>query len=54
MDVALISDDWQSRYGNSQTVLDSILEYLALVKMSPGVSRPAAKWDDGGVLLSLR
>src|SRR5712691_8560677 len=32
IEVALVSDDWESAQGNSQTVLDSILQYLALVQ----------------------
>src|SRR5207249_3813055 len=32
--VAFVSDDWQSGYGSSQSVLEGILQYLALVNMT--------------------
>jgi uncharacterized protein (DUF58 family) len=54
VEVAFISDDWQTGYGSSQSVLDAILQYLALVKMTPAAA-PAAKYaTDGAVILSLR
>jgi hypothetical protein len=35
IEVAFISDDWQTGYGNSEGLLESILSYLAVVEMSP-------------------
>jgi uncharacterized protein (DUF58 family) len=53
VDVSFVSDDWKSGQGNAQLVLESILQYLALVQMSGSAARPAA--GDGGTLnLSLR
>jgi uncharacterized protein (DUF58 family) len=52
--VAFVSDDWQTDYGNSQSVLEAILQYLALVNMTvaaPPVNRYA---NDGAVVFSLR
>src|SRR6185503_1279813 len=34
IEVAFISDDWKSGQGNSPLILDSILQYLAVVEMS--------------------
>jgi uncharacterized protein (DUF58 family) len=53
MDLTLVSDDWQSKEGGTQALLDSILEYLALVQMSPTAGRPEIE-EHGGVMLSLR
>jgi uncharacterized protein (DUF58 family) len=48
------SDDWQAESGASQSLLESILTYLALVQMTPDASRPEAPPDSGVLLLSLR
>jgi uncharacterized protein (DUF58 family) len=50
-DLSLISDDWRSGQGNPQTVLSSILEYLALVQMSAAADPPPT---EKGFRLSLR
>jgi uncharacterized protein (DUF58 family) len=54
VEVALVSDDWQSAQGNHQAVLDSILEYLALVQMSPEAESPGLRAATGAIALSLR
>ncbi len=54
IEVELISDDWQTGYGASQSVLESILRYLALVQMSDVAAAPVTDRIDGTVRLSLR
>src|SRR2546426_3637092 len=54
LDVALVSDDWQSSHGNTSSVLDSILEYLALVQLSAAAESPRLGAADGAIALSLR
>ena len=54
VEVALVADDWQSSQGNTPAVLDSILEYLALVQLSPSAERPALLAAGGAMILSLR
>ncbi len=55
IEVALVSDDWQSGCVASETALESILEYLALAKMSPDAAVPAGEsGESGGLTLSLR
>jgi uncharacterized protein (DUF58 family) len=54
IEVALVSDDWQTGHGNSETLLVTILEYLALVEMSASAEPPAREPGDGVLLLSLR
>src|SRR5207249_706928 len=54
VDVALVSDDWQSSYGNTSSVLDSIFEYLALVQSSSAADSPGLGAADGAIALSLR
>jgi uncharacterized protein (DUF58 family) len=54
VDVAFVSDDWQSVNGSSDSVLESILQYLALVKMSRSAEAPAVHMVDGALNLSLR
>ena len=54
IELSLVSDDWQSANGNSQTILDSILQYLALVRISPSVAAPYFHGGDGAIRLSLR
>jgi uncharacterized protein (DUF58 family) len=53
-EVSFLSDDWHSVDGDSQTVLDSILQYLAMVEMSAAAEPPAGTAADGAVHLSLR
>jgi uncharacterized protein (DUF58 family) len=54
IEVAFVADDWQSGYGNSDSVLESILLYLALVQMSSGAAPPGRYAAEGAVVLSLR
>jgi uncharacterized protein (DUF58 family) len=54
IEVALVSDDWRSGHGSSDTVLESMLQYLALVKMSAFAESPSAYRIDGALNLSLR
>lgn len=51
IEVALISDEWRTAQGNTNLVLDSILEYLALVEMSVAAAAPA---QEGALRLSIR
>jgi uncharacterized protein (DUF58 family) len=54
VEVAFVSDEWQTDYGSSQTVLEGILEYLAVVKMAPNAP-PVGKYaNEGAVVFSLR
>jgi uncharacterized protein (DUF58 family) len=50
IEVSFSSDEWHSPAGDAKTILDAILEYLALVQMSarPGALRPE------GLRLSIR
>ena len=52
--VALISDEWESSADRAQTTLDEILEYLALVEMSPTAPTPNFEPQAGALVLSLR
>ena len=54
VEVALVSDDWQSAQGSHQVVLESILEYLALVQMSAAAESPGLRTATGAITLSLR
>ena len=54
IEVAFVSDDWQTTYGASGTLLESILSYLALVEMSPTAEPPDVDVNSGALLLSLR
>ena len=54
IEVALVSDDWRTGYGASDTLLESILQYLALVQMSATAESPSMSASDGAVVLSLR
>jgi uncharacterized protein (DUF58 family) len=51
IEVSMISDDWRTAQGNTATTLDSILEYLALVQMSPAADPPRY---EGAYRLSIR
>src|SRR5204863_1640481 len=54
IELSLVSDDWLSAKGNSQTILDSILQYLALVKISSSATAPDSSTKNGAIRLSLR
>ena len=55
IEAALVSDDWQTAYAASETALESILHYLALVKMSAAAAGPVRPAGGGGAMvLSLR
>jgi uncharacterized protein (DUF58 family) len=54
IELSLVSDDWQSAKGNSQAILDSILQYLALVEISGSAAPPDLKAANGAIRLSLR
>jgi uncharacterized protein (DUF58 family) len=51
IEVSMVTDDWRTPQGNSKIVLDSILEYLALVQMSAAANPPNAA---GALRLSIR
>ena len=51
IEVSMLSDDWRTPQGNSKIVLDSLLEYLALVQMSAAADAPNA---EGALRLSIR
>jgi uncharacterized protein (DUF58 family) len=51
IEVSFCSDEWRSPEGDAQTILDSILEYLALVEMS---ARPGTTHLREGLTLSMR
>ena len=54
IELSLVSDDWESAKGNSQAILDSILQYLALVRISSSATLPDLHASDGAIRLSLR
>ena len=54
VEVAFVSDDWQSSYGSSETLLESILTYMADVEMSANVERPYVDDASGALMVSLR
>lgn len=54
IEVALVSDDWHTGYGTSEALLDSMLQYLALVNMSAAAEPPSRYAPDGAIVLSLR
>jgi uncharacterized protein (DUF58 family) len=51
IEVSLSTDEWRSPAGDARTVLDSILEYLALVEMA---ARPGTTHLSDGLSLSIR
>jgi uncharacterized protein (DUF58 family) len=53
-EVSLVSDEWQTPFGTSELLLESILGYLALVEMSPSARMPDMDTDSGALLMSLR
>lgn len=54
IEVALVSDDWHTSYGSSDALLESILQYLALVNSSDKADGPSRYVSEGAILLSLR
>jgi uncharacterized protein (DUF58 family) len=53
-DVMLVSDEWESATGNSESALDDILRYLALVEMSATANAPDFDPQAGALMFSLR
>lgn len=54
IEVGLVSDDWHTSYGSSEALLESILQYLALVSSSNKADAPSRYASDGALILSLR
>ena len=54
VEVSFISDDWHTGHGSSEAVLESILQYLAMVNMADAAQQPAKYASEGAVILSLR
>jgi uncharacterized protein (DUF58 family) len=54
IEVAFTSDDWKTTYGASDTLLESILSYLAVVEMDPNAVAPEVDVTSGALLLSVR
>ena len=54
IEVSLVSDDWHTGFGSSQTLLESILKYLAVVNMTAAAGRPAMTAAERAIVLSLR
>jgi uncharacterized protein (DUF58 family) len=52
--VSLVSDNWRCPPEASEASLDAILNYLALVQMSPDAPPPSFHPDTGALVLSLR
>ena len=52
--VSLVSDNWRCPAEASEASLDAILNYLALVQMSPDAPRPSFHSEMGALVLSLR
>jgi len=53
-EVTLVSDEWESPTGSSESNLDDILHYLALVEMSASVNTPDFDPQAGALMFSLR
>lgn len=51
VELSFVSDEWRSAPGNAQSLLESILEYLALVRMAAGAEPPQ---QAGALKLSIR
>jgi uncharacterized protein (DUF58 family) len=51
VELSFVSDDWRSAPGNAQSLLESILEYLALVQMAAAAESPQRA---GALKLSIR
>jgi uncharacterized protein (DUF58 family) len=54
IEVSLVSDNWKSEHGSSDTLLESILEYLALVECSETAEDPDITASEGALVMSLR
>jgi len=54
IEVELVTDEWKSGYGTSETHIESVLEYLALVQPSSDAAMPDADSSQESVMLSLR
>jgi uncharacterized protein (DUF58 family) len=54
IEIALVSDEWTSAYGSSQSHIETILGYLALVQLSTSLHSPVIDNGNGAILLSLR
>jgi hypothetical protein len=52
--VSLVSDNWTSPAETSESSLDAILHYLALVEMSADAPPPPFEPQGGALMLSLR
>jgi uncharacterized protein (DUF58 family) len=53
IEVALVSDEWETGHGSTEVLLESILEYLASVELSEVAKEPDIG-REGALLLSLR
>jgi uncharacterized protein (DUF58 family) len=53
-EVMLVSDEWESSAGSSESNLDEILRYLALVELSQDAPMPDLDLQMGALLFSLR
>ena len=52
IEIALATDEWRSPFGSSESHIDSILRYLALVQSTHSLDQQQA--NDGTLMLSLR
>jgi uncharacterized protein (DUF58 family) len=53
-EVLLVSDEWELASGASGSMLDEMLQYFALVEMSPSANAPDFDPQGGALLFSLR
>ena len=53
-DFAFATDEWQTGYGRSDALQESILRYLAEVEMSGESGTPPTESTEGALILSLR
>lgn len=54
MDITFVSDEWQSREGGPEVLLESILTYLAVVEMSPDAGAPDVDRSSRPLVVSIR
>lgn len=54
IEVSLVSDNWKSGHGSSEGLLESVLEYLALVECSETAEEPDITGNEGALVMSLR
>ena len=54
MDIALVTDEWTSGYDKSESHIEAVLEYLALVQRSVAVDASLPDGSGSAVVLSLR